>query len=428
MAAAAGPAAPRPAGSDASAWTNASASAAQADARRPDSPLTLSGALAMDLLGNPELEAASLETRAAESRALQAGLRPNPELEIEVEGFGGTRGRKGYDAAETTARITQTLELGGKRAKRRRAARSEARLSAWDCEAKRLDALTLTVKAFVDVLHAQGQLALAESLLGVAEDVRRAAAERVKSGKVPLLEETKAGVEAVHARIARERARRELDTARQRLAASWGEATPAFGEAIGNLDSMADVPALETLAARLDAVPEVARWNEEVTLAKESLTLANAQGIPDLDVCVGVNRSEEDGSQAATAGFSLPLPLFDRNAGGILAAKHRLARAECEQRAARLRARMDLVEAHTQLETARTEAAAIKTELLPGAEQAFDAAQKGYGEGKFSHLDVLDAQRTLSETKARYLETLAAYHKALSDVERLSGTQLKVIQ
>ena len=50
----------------------------------------------------------------------------------------------------------------------------------------------MTKKAFVEVLLSQGQLALAESLVTVAEDVRRAAAERVKAGKVPLLEETKA--------------------------------------------------------------------------------------------------------------------------------------------------------------------------------------------------------------------------------------------
>jgi cobalt-zinc-cadmium efflux system outer membrane protein len=43
-------------------------------------------------------------------------------------------------------------------------------------------------------------------------------------------------------------------------------------------------------------------------------------------------------------------------------------------------------------------------------------------------LEVLDTQRTLSEAKARYLTTLADYHKAAADVERLTGTPLNTIQ
>ena len=77
---------------------------------------------------------------------------------------------------------------------------------------------------------------------------------------------------------------------------------------------------------------------------------------------------------------------------------------------------------------ARAEALTTKEELLPGAQQAFDAAQTGYLDGKFGYLEVLDTQRTLSEAKSRYLDVLAAYHKAAADVERLTGNPLNTIQ
>ena len=174
--------------------------------------------------------------------------------------------------------------------------------------------------------------------------------------------------------------------------------------------------------------PEVALWNDEVALSKKKLALARAERVPNLDVSAGISRFEEDGTHAGVAGLSLPLPLFNRNAGGILAAKHLAARAEYEQRAARLRVNADLVEAHSRLEIARAEALTTKGELLPGAQQAFDAAQTGYREGKFAYLEVLDTQRTLSEVKSRYLAVLAAYHKAAVDVERLTGSPLNTIQ
>jgi len=394
----------------------------------PDGILTLRQALELALMQSPELAASSHGVLAAEGKVRQAGALPNPEMEVLAEEFGGSESRQGYDAAKTTVWLSQSVELGGKRGKRQRAAQSEARLAGWEYEAKRLDVLTLTKKAFVDVLAAQGQLALAESLLVLAEDVRKAAAERVKSGKVPPLEETKAGVEVATTRIARDRAKRELDTARKRLAASWGGTIPVFKEAGGDLDAVRDVPPIEKFAALLGDTPEVARWNDEVALGKESLAMAKAQRIPNIDVIAGISRFEDDGSYAGNAGLSLPLPLFDRNAGGILAATHQATRAEYEQSAARLRATTDLVEAHNRLETARAEALTIKAELLPGAQQAFDAAQTGYREGKFSHLEVLDTQRTLSEAKTSYIDVLATYHKAMADVERLTGTPLNTIQ
>jgi cobalt-zinc-cadmium efflux system outer membrane protein len=394
----------------------------------PDGVLTLRRALEVALMHSPELAAAAHGVWAAEADARQAGVFANPELELEAAEFGGSGARQGYEGAETSVRLAQSLALGGKRGKRQRVALSEARLAGWDYEAKRLDVLTLTKQAFVDVLLAQGQLALADSLLLLAEDVRKAAAERVKSGKVPLLEETKAGVEVAAARIARDRFRRELDTARRRLASAWGGTMPVFREAGGDMDAIAAVPPLEEIAARLDNMPEVARWNAEVAKARETLALAKATRLPDIGVSVGISRFEDDGTYAGTAGLSLPLPLFDRHSGGIVSAKHQATRAEYEQRAARLRATADLVEAYSRLETARTEALSTRAELLPGAQQAFDAAQTGYREGKYGHLEVLDTQRTLHEAKTRYLDVLGAYHKAAADVERLIGTPLNTIQ
>ena len=394
----------------------------------PEGVLTLRQALELALRHSLDLAAAAHGVRAAEGNARQAGKLPNPEVEIGAEEFGGSDSRKGYGAAQTSLGLNQPVELGGKRGKRQRVAQSEARLAGWAYEAQRLDVLTRTQKAFVDVLVAQGQLALAESLLAVAEEVRQAAAERVKGGKVPRLEETKAGVEVTAARIARDRARRELETARKQLVAAWGGTAPGFTEARGNLDAVSDSPPLKALAAALDDAPEVARWNEEVVLGRAAVALAKAERMPTVGVSAGISRFEDDGSYAGTVGLSVPLPLFDRNVDGILAAQHRTTRAEYEQRAARLRAMTELIEAHSRLETARGEALAIQAELLPGAQQAFAAAQAEYREGKVRYLEVLDAQRTLNETKARCLDVLAAYQKAAADVERLTGTPLNTIK
>src|SRR5262245_60728610 len=109
----------------------------------PRGVIRLQQVLTLTLLRNPELAAFSFDMRAAEARALQAGIWPNPQLGVEVENVAGTGSTtKGVRAAETTLQLSQLIELGGKRAKRMRLAGLERELTSWDYEVKRLDVLT----------------------------------------------------------------------------------------------------------------------------------------------------------------------------------------------------------------------------------------------------------------------------------------------
>ena len=63
----------------------------------------------------------------------------------------------------------------------------------------------------------------------------------------------------------------------------------------------------------------------------------------------------------------------------------------------------------------------LQSEVLPGAQAAFDAATKGFELGKFAYLDVLDAQRTLLQARAQYLRALADAHRSITDLDRLLG-------
>lgn len=103
--------------------------AADVISEEPTGALTLPEAWGLTLMHNPRLRVFSLEVRAAEARQLQASLRPNPTLEIEVEDFGGSGSMSGFDAAETSLLIRQPLELGGKREKRMQTAAVERALA-----------------------------------------------------------------------------------------------------------------------------------------------------------------------------------------------------------------------------------------------------------------------------------------------------------
>ena len=91
----------------------------------PSGEITLEEAVSLALQHNPLLAAGTQALSAADARVVQAGLLPNPELEIEVENFGGSADLGGLEYAESTAVISQPILLGGKRSRRRAVAQTD---------------------------------------------------------------------------------------------------------------------------------------------------------------------------------------------------------------------------------------------------------------------------------------------------------------
>ena len=396
-------------------------------AEEPIGVVTLRQALAVALMKNPELAVFSWETRAAEARMLQASLRPNPELGVGSEHFGGSGAVRGVDVAETTIQLSQLIELSSKRHKRTRIASLERDLAAWDYESRRLDVLTHVTESFVDALAAQNRLTVLEELVGLAQEVLDTIAERVKAGKVSPAEEMRAGVALSTSRIELERAKRELEAARKRLAASWGSTAPAFDRAEGQLEGLKPIPSAEQLANLLSNNPDIARWATEMEQRRGVLELERAKRIPDVTVGAGTRYYSETGDGGFLAGVSVPLPLFNRNQGATREARYRLAKAEAETKVAEVAAQRALADAYQALSTAHTETSALRDDVLPKAQSAFDTTRERYLQGKFAYVDVLDAQRTLFEVRTRYIEAMANYHKAVADVERLIGQPLDAL-
>ncbi len=386
----------------------------------PAGNITLQEVLALALRANPELAPFSREIRVREAAVLQARLFPNPEISITAANLGNAV-LKDFDGPQTTVSLSQLILLGGKRARSIEVAGLDRDLAAWDYETKRLDVLTQVAQAFVEVLRAQEGLTLAKDLVALAERVVEAVSARVRAGKVSPVEETRARVTLASVQIDRARAARELEAARKQLAATWGSTTSRFTKALGQLEIIRRVPALEELIQRLSQNPDLARWATELAEREASLDLERRRAIPDLTASLGVTQFTDTNDSAITAGLSIPLPVFNRNQGNIAAAHERLTKAMEQRRAAEVSVTTALNTAYQTLATAHIEVTTLKAQVLPGAQSAFEAVSRGYRLGKFGFLDVLDAQRTLFGAKAQYLRALASYHQAVAEVERLIG-------
>ncbi len=399
--------------------------------------LTLRDAALLTLQRNPELAAFAKEKRALEGATLQAGLLPNPELSVNVENIGNVQPLIGdINSAKavnqevvqqiTTIRIYQLIELGGKRGARVNAASLGEVLAGQDYEVRRVELIARVANVFTEVLAAQERLQLAEESQQLAQRVVKMVAKRVQAGKVAPIEETRAGVAFSTTRIELEQAQRELAAARKRLTLLWGNASPRFNKALGNLESSVALPAFEALAERALAGPMALRAVKNIEQRKALLDVEQTRRIPNLTVQAGVVSHAQLGGNTAVAAVILPLPLFDRNQGNILQAHQRVDKAIDEQAATELRLRTELTQAYEALSAAQRETDILRDEILPAARSAFEVTNKGYELGKFGFLEVLDAQRTLFQNQVLYVRALANYQRLVNEIERLIAAPLDV--
>jgi cobalt-zinc-cadmium efflux system outer membrane protein len=380
----------------------------------PGGPLTLSAALALAASANPGIAVASREIDAMDGAVQQAATRPNPELSTSLE---DTR----QATRTTTLQLNQPIELGGKRRARMTAADRNRDAAVADLAIARAALRATVMTAFYDVVTAQERHQLALASVELAQRATGIAAKRVVAGKASPVDETRARVAQAGVHIELAQAASELSMTRQRLAATWGKSQPRFEQVDGDLAILPPLPSLDALLQRLQQSPGVARSRLEVRRRQALAQVERARQVPDLTVSIGAKRDEQLGRNQAIFGVSIPLPLFDRNQGNLLESLRRTDQARAALTASEIQSASELVQAHEQLDSARQQAELLQQKIVPGAQSAYDAVTTGFAFGKFSFLDVLDAQRTLLHAKSQTLQTLASAHRAAADIERLVG-------
>ncbi len=292
-------------------------------------------------------------------------------------------------------------------------------------KSRRLDVFEKISTAFWEVLAAQERAAIAESLLKLAEQSCSSVAEQVAVGKAPPVEEVQAKIALTTTELQCKKIKSDLQSARSRLAEAIGTSGPAFEKAEGRFDAVAPLPELDKLQAALAESPDMLRWKSELEKRQAEVKLKDAGALPDITVSAGPRYFNDTNDKALVMGFSVPIPLFNRNQGERQEARCNAAKAEEEQKAGFIKTRSDLTQTYQSCSSAFALAAALRDRSIPGAVQAFEAAQEGYRQGKFSYLMVLDAQRTLFELKQQYVDTLADYHADRAALERLVGQSIQ---
>jgi outer membrane protein, heavy metal efflux system len=383
--------------------------------------LTLRDAVALALLRSPDLAEYAWQIRAAEARVLQASLRPNPEVSLLVEDVVGTGRFEGVREAQATLELAQIIELGGKRAARIDAASATERLATQEYELKRVEVLADVTRRFIRVLAAQEIVGLTAASMRLSQQTIDAVARRVEAGASSPLEDRKARIELARSTIVGEHAQHELAVARRELAATWASSEPQFERVEGNLLHRTRVPTYASFSERLSSAPEVIRQISERTVRETEIRLAETRRVPNLTILGGVRRLQGPGDESFLFGVRVPLPTSDRNQGGVAEARALLAKSEATSRATETRVATLLFAVHQELLHAALALDTLDEAILPQSEESLALARRGFAEGRFSYLELMDAQRTLVAVQKERIDTAEQYQRLVLELERLLG-------
>jgi cobalt-zinc-cadmium efflux system outer membrane protein len=389
--------------------------------------LTLARAIELANSRSPSVAAFGAETEAATHRNEAEALPPNLLLESEFENFAGTGQTSGTQSLESTVRITRVFELGDKAALRRGVGSAELERLAADQRTRQLDLAAEVARRFVHVLSDQEMLTTAERATQLAKHARDAAQQRVTIGASSPAAVGRAEIALARAEIEQEHAEHELKTSRVKLSVLWGEQVPSFAKVEGNLFELSADEPFDTYRARLESNPDLASLTSQLRTEDARVRLAQSQRKPDVSVSAGVRRLETFDDQALVAGFSIPLGTRRRADYQERAARASRTVIESEREARRLELHANLFDLYQELLHARTETQALREKVRPQAEAMLKTTSDGYQAGRFSLLELADAQIQLIELEREAIRAAAQFHTLMIDIKRVTGEPITAL-
>ncbi len=344
---------------------------------------------------------------------VQAAMLPNPTITMLLP--------TGPKPLELTARMP--LEFLWLRPKRVAVAELEYERTVHRLTQSGLDLIRDVRVAHTDLALAGRRLRLAEQVREIQEGMAHLADSRLRAGDIGELEANTVKAEAARAGELVTRLRGEETVARERL---------RFLAGIGKLQLPEQVDLLplpnwldgrsadEWAAEAMEVRPDVRAAELGLKSAAKGIGLAKAEVFA---LGAGLNAKDVDHIFRVGPAIDIPLPVFNQNQGGITLAKARVERASRNWLALRDRITNEVREAHLRLDLSRKSAAQWTDQILPPVEAAARQAQSAFKAGNVSYLSVLEANRSLLDSRTQSAIATAAAYRAAAELERCIGAR-----
>lgn len=389
----------------------ASGASAQQPPPPPAAAITLADLERLAVESNPSTRVAQARVDAARARSRQAGAWPNPIIGVTAEEV-PFRSTEPHSSAGVF--VDQTILLGGKlRLGRavfdRTVERSEAEL-----ELQRHRIVSSVRRLFYQSLTVDRRIEVQERLAALASEAVAITSQLFNVGAADRPDFLESEIEAKRLQLDLNAAKNRSFALRQQLAAVVGNADIAGRRLSGSFEeALPEIARTSAVRTLIDGSPQIRAARAEIARTQALTAVARRETFPDLFLRGGVSYHREqnvlDGRAigwegAIEAGVSVPL--FNRNAGGVAAARADELRAQAELQRLEWSLQARLAAEFAAYLTALNDAETYRAEILPRAEEAYRLYLASYRQMAAAYPQVLIAQRNLFELSTRYLQSV----------------------
>lgn len=369
----------------------------------------------------PETRGAQAAVSARQGALQQAGVWPNPQIELRADDkIGKDAGTGGTDFTQFA--ISQPLPLSGRLGYQQAVAGSALDAARAERRNQRVRLETQVAQRYHSLQLAAERLRLAEQRLQLADDLQNIGRRRAQAGELSDLERLRLDLIREAAQQGLDKAEGAYNEALSRFRAYLGLSVESMPQ-LTSLQPFGPMPVLDQLQAGLADHPAMLAARHRVEAAQSDVNLARAERLPDPSLRLFRERDFLNGRRQDVTGIGIGLtvPLWDRNSGRIGEARAQVIEIQSERQALERDLNSRLQQSYVRLKYLLLQGEHYRTRVFQPAQRVFDLTRKAYASGEVEILSLIDANNTYFDAHERYLELLQEAWLEAADLRLAAG-------
>ncbi|MEO8352898.1 MAG: TolC family protein [Chthoniobacteraceae bacterium] len=388
--------------------------------------LTMDQAVKSALSSNLDLRAAYFEVEKARGRLIQAGLWPNPDLEI-----GGRTDRAFSSEGERAFSVgfAQSFPITGRLKFAKAVSRVDVAQAMVEIRNRERLLIGEVQREFLTALLLRQQIAANNEFIGVSQDFVNLFKQRLTKAEVSEVDVNLAAVELQRVQLENAVLEADLSTRELALRQQLGVGPSSPLQLDGNVETLAAKFQPDRYAPTMAVNrPDLRLIELAVDRAQAEMRLARAEAWQDwsfgldyenertLDEPAGLRTDRFTGLK-----LSIPLPVWNRNEGKVHEQQATADQARQQIEALRLSIRTEIATGIAQATKLREVVSSYQKALLPRIDASAELLKKGYAEGLLDATKLIQLQQQRTTLRASYLSAYTSYVQALVSLETASG-------
>jgi cobalt-zinc-cadmium efflux system outer membrane protein len=404
----------------------------------PPDGLTLDQAIDITLERSLDLRQKFIEIPMARADELQANLRANPVFYQDGQLLQYSRGEFNRSRPGGPQQFDTNISYPVDISQKRRARTTVAARARKVLEAQYQDAVRNRIDdvygAFVTALNTRQTLLYAQRSADVLGQLQERTERLYQAGNANRVERDRAENQSRIARLGLIDARASDRKAKLDLGSLMNltieEATKLEIRGQIIVESPPPPPIEELRQIALAERPDILAFRLGLSRAQADVRLARANAYSDIYVLWQPYTFQDNspyGVKSATSwalGVTVPLPIYNRNQGGILRARMNVDQSKLQLTDVERQTLIDIEEAAQEYEVSRRLVIELRNEVIPDAMEMRDETVRLYQAGSVSVIDFINAQSDFNDKVKQYLDTAIRYRRSMLSLNTVVGKRI----